>query len=59
MAEAIQTDEIKDGLKRATQAAVTRGVFGAPTIFVDDTMHFGQDRLDFVREALEVAVSCD
>ena len=52
MAEAIQTQEIKDGLKSATEEAVARGVFGAPTFFVDDTMHFGQDRLDFVREAL-------
>jgi 2-hydroxychromene-2-carboxylate isomerase len=28
------------------------GVFGAPTTFVGDEMHFGQDRLDFVAEAL-------
>jgi 2-hydroxychromene-2-carboxylate isomerase len=27
-------------------------VFGAPTCFVGDAMFFGQDRLDFVREAL-------
>jgi 2-hydroxychromene-2-carboxylate isomerase len=27
-------------------------VFGAPTCFVCTEMHFGQDRLDFVREAL-------
>jgi 2-hydroxychromene-2-carboxylate isomerase len=27
-------------------------VFGAPTIFVGDQMFFGQDRMDFVREAL-------
>ena len=32
--------------------AVARGVFGAPTCFVGDQMHFGQDRLDFVRDAL-------
>ncbi len=29
-----------------------RGVFGAPTCFVGDQLFFGQDRLDFVREAL-------
>jgi 2-hydroxychromene-2-carboxylate isomerase len=28
-------------------------VFGAPTCFVGDAMFFGQDRLDFVREALQ------
>ena len=29
-----------------------RGVFGAPTFFVNDEMFFGQDRLDFVEDAL-------
>ncbi len=43
---------VKDELKAATAAAVQRGVFGAPTFFVDDQMFWGQDRLDFVREAL-------
>ena len=32
--------------------AVERGVFGAPTFFIGQEMHFGQDRLDFVAEAL-------
>jgi 2-hydroxychromene-2-carboxylate isomerase len=27
-------------------------VFGAPTFFIGSEMHFGQDRLDFVAEAL-------
>ena len=44
---------MKDRLKAITQEAVERGVFGAPTFFVGGTMHWGQDRLDFVREALE------
>ena len=43
---------VKDELKAATDAAVQRGVFGAPTFFVADQMFWGQDRLDFVREAL-------
>jgi 2-hydroxychromene-2-carboxylate isomerase len=34
---------------------VARGVFGAPTCFVGQQMFFGQDRLDFVREALDEA----
>jgi len=42
----------KDALKAATQQAVDRGVFGAPTFFVGDEMFWGQDRIDFVREAL-------
>ena len=43
----------KDALKAATQTAVDRGVFGAPTFFVGDQMFWGQDRLDFVKEALK------
>jgi 2-hydroxychromene-2-carboxylate isomerase len=42
----------KDALKAITEEAVTRGVFGAPTFFVDNDMFWGQDRLDWVREAL-------
>ena len=43
---------VKDKLKAETELAVSRGVFGAPTFFVADQMFWGQDRLDFVREAL-------
>jgi 2-hydroxychromene-2-carboxylate isomerase len=43
---------VKDKLKALTEAAVARGIFGAPTFFVDEQMFWGQDRLDFVREAL-------
>lgn len=45
-------DAVKDRLKLYTGAAAGRGVFGAPTFFVGDEMFFGQDRLDFVEEAL-------
>jgi 2-hydroxychromene-2-carboxylate isomerase len=44
--------EVKERLKAATQEAVSRGVFGAPTFFVGDHMYWGQDRLEFVKEAL-------
>ena len=44
--------EVKAKLVATTEEAVARGVFGAPTFFVGDAMFFGQDRLDFVREAL-------
>jgi 2-hydroxychromene-2-carboxylate isomerase len=43
---------VKARLMALTDEAVARGVFGAPTCFVGDAMFFGQDRLDFVREAL-------
>ena len=44
--------EVKAALRTTTEEAVARGVFGAPTMFVGSAMFFGQDRLDFVREAL-------
>jgi 2-hydroxychromene-2-carboxylate isomerase len=44
--------EVKAKLIANTESAVARGVFGAPTCFVGDAMFFGQDRLDFVREAV-------
>jgi 2-hydroxychromene-2-carboxylate isomerase len=44
---------VKDQLKVQTQDAVSRGVFGAPTFFVNNQMFWGQDRLDFIKEALQ------
>ena len=44
--------EVKAALVATTDEAVARGVFGAPTMFVGKAMFFGQDRLEFVREAL-------
>ena len=48
----VSDPEVKAKLVATTEEAVARGVFGAPTFFVGDEMHFGQDRLDFVEEAL-------
>jgi 2-hydroxychromene-2-carboxylate isomerase len=45
------TEEAKGRIKANTEAAVARGVFGAPTFFVGDQMHFGQDRMDWVEVA--------
>jgi 2-hydroxychromene-2-carboxylate isomerase len=49
--------EIKAALKTNTEDAVARGVFGAPTVFVGEAMYFGQDRLDFIRDALAPSVA--
>ena len=46
-------ETVKEQLKANTEAAVKRGVFGAPTMFVGNEMFFGQDRLDFVEDALK------
>jgi len=50
---AITTDEVKDRLKANTQEAADRDAFGAPTFFVNGQLFFGQDRLEFVEEALQ------
>ncbi len=49
----IQRDDIKDQLRKNTDEAVSRGAFGVPTFFVGDQMFFGQDRLHFVKQALQ------
>ena len=49
----IQDQDVKDRLKATTDEAVARGVFGAPTCFVDNIMFFGNDRLPFVELALK------
>lgn len=48
----VSDPEVKAELVARTEASVARGVFGAPTCFVGRQMFFGQDRLDFVQEAL-------
>jgi 2-hydroxychromene-2-carboxylate isomerase len=48
----IDGDEIKHQLRANADEAVSRGAFGAPTFFVGDEMFWGNDRLDFVEEAL-------
>ena len=45
--------DTKQALKDATDEAVRRGVFGAPTFFVGEQMFWGQDRIDFLKEALQ------
>jgi 2-hydroxychromene-2-carboxylate isomerase len=52
MAALAADPQVKDRLKSVTQDAVARGVFGAPTFFAKGQMYWGQDRLDFVKQAL-------
>lgn len=52
VADAMAQPQIKTALIEATDAAAKRGVFGAPTFFVNNEMFFGQDRMDWVKRAL-------
>lgn len=53
MLAAIQTDPIKDLARQSTEAAMQRGVFGAPMVFIDDEPFWGNDRLDDMTHWLE------
>ena len=55
LAERMDQPDLVAELDAANAAAAERGVFGSPTFFVGDEMFFGNDRLDFLREALETA----
>lgn len=50
--ELVGDPQVKAALRATTEEAVSRGVFGAPTTFVDGEMFFGQDKLDLVKEEL-------
>ncbi len=43
---------IKDDLRRRTDSAVARGLFGVPTFIIGDELWWGQDRLEWVRARL-------
>ena len=41
-------NSIKNDLKKRTNRAYEKGIFGAPTFIINSKMFWGQDRLDFV-----------
>ena len=43
----LSNQNIKDELKKRTQEAFEKGVFGAPTFLVNNKIFWGQDRLEF------------
>ena len=47
-----QSEQIKAKLIENTQQAVDRGIFGAPTFFIEGDMYFGQDRLHIIETLL-------
>jgi 2-hydroxychromene-2-carboxylate isomerase len=52
LAEGIGQQAIKTALKDQVDAALERGVFGAPFIFVDNEPFWGFDRFDYIRRWL-------
>ena len=53
----IETQSVKDGLKRATNEAIERGVTGVPTVAVGDELYWGDDKLEDAARAIEAAAS--
>ena len=53
---ALEDEGVKQKVFDINEELAKRGAFGAPTFFVKEgdkeIMHWGQDRLDFVKEAL-------
>ena len=49
---ATQNPEIKKQLFAVTAEAVENGLFGMPAFIVDGELFWGQDRMDFVEEAI-------
>ncbi len=48
-----QAEAVKQALRAGTEAAVARGVFGVPTIAVDERLFWGVDALEMVAACLQ------
>jgi len=46
----LENIEIKEKLKKITNSAFEKEVFGAPTFIVNNKLFWGQDRLDYALE---------
>lgn len=49
----IDAQEVKDALRRNTDLALARGVFGVPTLFVGERSYWGNDRLHFAEAEIK------
>ena len=48
-----EDDDIKQQLIDVTQGALERGVFGAPSFYIEDELYWGKDRMEFIEDALQ------
>ena len=49
----INNQRIKDELRKLTDQAMRRGIFGAPTFRVNNKIFWGQDRLSYAIDELK------
>ena len=47
-----ESDEVRQALIDSTNRARERGVFGGPSIIIEDELYWGKDRMDFVEDHL-------
>ena len=47
--EELEHTEVKNALRKNTEDAIQRGVFGVPTFEVDGELFWGADSMDFLR----------
>jgi len=50
--ELAESDEVRGELIDVTQASLSDGVFGAPTMMLEDEIYWGKDRFDFIEDHL-------
>ena len=50
--EELESTEVKNTLRKNTEAAIQRGIFGVPTFDVDGELFWGADSMDFLRAFL-------
>ena len=50
--EACESESTKSELIDQTQAALDRGVFGAPSFYIGDELYWGKDRMEFIEDEL-------
>lgn len=48
--ERCTTEDMKNILKEKTSRAIERGVFGVPSMLIDDELFWGNDRFDFLED---------
>jgi 2-hydroxychromene-2-carboxylate isomerase len=51
--DALNAPEMKDALRKNTEAAVQRGVFGVPTFDIDGELFWGADSIEFLKDFLK------
>lgn len=57
--EECASGEVQDELERNCATAVAQGVFGTPTVLLDDQLFWGNDRLVLLRSALQTRQAGD